>query len=117
MTATLFCVPLQTYRVLPDPSKQSALGLQPNGSDFSHRVEMVSTTESVVVSMTLSVSLLALASDNELAIGRGGHRGRDATRTAISLVGRPDLRSTTDTLPSLAIKPDRIERAPCLHGR
>ena len=51
MTATLFWVPLQTYKLLPVLSKQRAFGLHPNGSVFSHRVEMVSTMESVLVSI------------------------------------------------------------------
>src|SRR5207244_651690 len=60
-TATAFCVPLQTNKVPPVLSKASALGLAPKKSPVCHFREIVSTTLSVRASMTLTVSLPALA--------------------------------------------------------
>jgi hypothetical protein len=60
-TATQLFIPLVTYRVAPSGASASAVAPLPNGSRASGRQGIVSTTSSRVVSMTLTVSLLALA--------------------------------------------------------
>ena len=61
ITATAFCEPLHAKSVLPDLSKARASGCAPNKSDGFCRVLIVSTTRSARASMTLKVSLPALA--------------------------------------------------------
>src|SRR5436190_23908260 len=68
-TATAFCVPLQTKRVEPDLSKVSAFGAAPKRSLGFCRIQIVSMTPSVRVSITLSVSLAALATTNWRPLG------------------------------------------------
>src|SRR5262249_3029748 len=60
-TATPFFVPLVTYRVGRSGARATGVVPLPNGSRASGRQGMVSTTSSRVVSMTLTVSLQALA--------------------------------------------------------
>ncbi len=60
-TATQLLVPLATYSVRPSGLTATALAPLPNGSRASGRQGIVSTTSSFLVSMTETVSLLALA--------------------------------------------------------
>src|ERR1035441_4787017 len=69
MTPTAFCVPLQTKSVLPDGANASAFGLAPNGSPGFWRAQIVSTIFSVRVSITLKVSLPALATTKYRPLG------------------------------------------------
>ena len=60
-TATQLPVPLATNSVRPSGLSATAFDPVPNGSFASGLQSMVSTTSSVAVSMTLTVSLFALA--------------------------------------------------------
>ena len=61
MTATAFWVPLQTKRLRPSRLEREAFGLAPKSSAGVSLLQIVSTIWSVRVSITLSVSLPALA--------------------------------------------------------
>ena len=133
-TATAFCVPLQTNSVLPDLSNASASGCAPNGSPGFCRAQIVSTILSERVSITLTVSLPALATTRYFPFGEsasaqackpvtisGGARLRRAPILSFSpedsdsTESRPTKsfwRSITDTEPSLAMQRSSA-RTPC----
>ena len=90
--------------------ERQAFGCAPKRSAGFCRAQIVSTTASLRVSITLSVSLPALATTSyrplgDNAIARSVQSGEDLALRALGcgLRRRPALRSITDTEPSLAM--------------